>query len=297
MKTLLPAIATLLLAAGAAQAQAQTQTDRKAANAYRSEGYRLVWSDEFAVDGRPDPRKWGYEEGLERNHEAQYYQRDNAACRHGVLTIEARKQRRVNLEYDPEGKAWDQKPLYADYTSSSINTRGRFAFLYGRMEVRARIPVARGAWPAIWLLGTRLPWPQNGEIDVMEYYRIGGVPHILANTAWGGDKPYEAVWNDRKIPFSHFTQNDPEWAAKFHVWRMDWDERAIRIYLDGELLNETLLDRTVNAGGRGEGVNPFHREQFILLNLALGGDHGGPIDDSALPMRYEIDYVRVYQKR
>ncbi len=293
MKIPASAAAILLLASAAAHAQ----TGGRAANAYRSEGYRLVWSDEFDTDGRPDPRKWGYEEGFERNHEAQFYQRDNAVCRGGVLTIEARREKRINTEYDPEGTRWDQKPLYAHYTSSSVNTRGRFAFLYGRMEVRAKIPVSRGAWPAIWLLGTRLSWPQNGEIDVMEYYHINGVPHILANTAWGGRKQGEAVWNDRKIPFSHFTGDDPGWADRFHVWRMDWDEQAIRIYLDGELLNETPLDGTVNAGGRGEGINPFHSEQFILLNLALGGDNGGPIDDNALPIQYQIDYVRVYQKR
>lgn len=293
MKTHLTIIAVALLAVHAAVAQ----TPRRAANAYRSEGYRLVWSDEFSTDGRPDPRKWGYEHGFERNHEDQYYQPDNAVCRDGMLTIEARREKRVNLEYDPEGKWWDQKPLYARYTSSSVNTRGKFAFRYGRMEVRAKIPVSRGAWPAIWLLGTELPWPQNGEIDVMEYYHTAGIPYILANTAWGGRGGYEAVWNTGKIPFAHFTDSDPDWADKFHVWRMDWDEQAIRIYLDGELLNETMLDDTFNRGGRGEGVNPFRAEQYILLNLALGGDNGGPIDEGALPMRYEVDYVRVYQKK
>ncbi len=281
----------------AASAPTSAQTSRRDANAYRKEGYRLVWSDEFSVDGRPDARKWGYEEGFERNHEAQYYQRDNAVCRDGILTIEARREKRPNAEYDPDGKHWDQKPQYAHYTSSSINTRGKFAFRYGRMEVRARIPTAKGAWPAIWLLGTQLPWPHNGEIDVMEYYHTDGIPYILANMAWGGKRPYEAIWNTGKIPYERFTRRDPRWADKFHVWRMDWDERSIRIYLDGELLNETKLEDTVNRGGRGEGVNPFRHEQFILLNLALGGDNGGPIDDSALPLHYEIDYVRVYQKR
>jgi len=280
-----------------AAVQAFAQTPRRDANAYRKEGYRLVWSDEFSAAGRPDPRKWGYEEGFERNREAQYYQRDNAFCRDGILTIEARREKRPNAEYDPDGKHWDQKPPYALYTSSSINTRGKFAFRYGRMEVRARIPVARGAWPAIWLLGTRLPWPHCGEIDVMEYYHTAGTPYILANAAWGGERQGEAVWDTGKIPYERFTRRDPDWADKFHVWRMDWDERAIRIYLDGELLNETPLEETVNRGGRGEGETPFRREQFILLNLALGGDNGGPIDDSALPLRYEIDYVRVYQKK
>ena len=130
----------------------------------------------------------------------------------------------------------------------------------------------------------------------MEYYHTDGIPYILANAAWGGERPNQAVWNTGKIPYEHFTERDPDWADKFHTWRMDWNETAISIYLDGELLNRIDLSTTVNRGGEGAGINPFHREQFILLNLALGGDNGGPIDDSAMPMRYEIDYVRVYQK-
>ena len=77
---------------------------------------------------------------------------------------------------------------------------------------------------------------------------------------------------------------------------MDWDEQAIRIYLDDELLNEIPLSKTINEGTKAKGFNPFTQEQYILLNLAMGGNNGGPIDDTALPMRYEVDYVRVYQK-
>ena len=120
------------------------------------------------------------------------------------------------------------------------------------------------------------------------------MPHILANVAWGDDQRYHAVWNSKRIPYSHFTQRTPDWDQRFHVWRMDWDESAIRLYLDDELLNEVPLSTTVN-GRIGNHANPFHRPQYILLNLALGGDNGGTIDDAAFPMRYEIDYVRVYQ--
>ena len=130
----------------------------------------------------------------------------------------------------------------------------------------------------------------------MEYYRINGVPHILANVAWGNDRRYEAVWNSRRVPFTHFTGKDPNWAQQFHVWRMDWDEQFIRLYLDNELLNEVPLAATVN-GSIGHHINPFHSAQYILLNLALGGDNGGTIDDMAFPMRYEIDYVRIYQRQ
>ena len=274
----------------------QAQTSRRDANAYRKEGYKLIWSDEFNKDGRPDPSKWSYEMGFERNHEAQYYQRENVECKDGMLVFEGRKERRVSFEYNPNGRGWDQKPLYAEYTSASINTRNKFTFRYGRMEVRAKIPAVKGSWPAIWLLGIKYPWPHNGEIDVMEYYHINGVPNILANAAWGGKRHSQAIWDDEKIPFSHFTNKDPNWADKFHIWRMDWDEEAIKIYLDDELLNEIPLSKTINEGGNGEGFNPFTQEQFILLNLAMGGNNGGPIDDSVLPLIYEVDYVRVYQK-
>jgi beta-glucanase (GH16 family) len=129
----------------------------------------------------------------------------------------------------------------------------------------------------------------------MEFYRINGVPHILANVAWGSDQRYQAVWRSRRVPFTHFTAKDPGWALKFHVWRMDWDETAIRLYLDDELLNDVPLSTTVN-GAIGGHSNPFTQPQYILLNLALGGDCGGTIDDNAFPMRYEIDYVRIYKK-
>jgi len=177
-----------------------------------------------------------------------------------------------------------------------VNTAEKKEFLYGRVEVRAKIPTAGGSWPAIWLLGRGMDWPSNGEIDMMEYYRRQGVPHILANACWGTDKPWTAKWNSRAIPFTHFTDRDAQWADKFHVWRMDWDEQSIRLYLDDELLNEISQAEAVN-GKLGNGEQPFKKPQYLLLNLALGGDNGGEIDDSALPMKYLIDYVRVYQKK
>ncbi len=258
--------------------------------------WRLVWSDEFSRDGRPDEATWNYEHGFVRNHEAQWYQSENAFQQDGLLIIEARRDQRPNPTYDADSRHWGRRRPTIDYTSACLTTAGKREFLYGRLEVSARIPVSGGCWPAIWTLGSGLPWPSCGEIDLMEYYRINGRPHILANVAWGSDRPFEAVWNSRKTPFTHFTSRDPMWALRFHVWRMDWDERSIRLYLDGELLNEVPLSATVN-GEVGRHTNPFQRPQYILLNLALGGDNGGTIDDSAFPLRYEIDYVRIYEWR
>lgn len=269
--------------------------------AWAQDDWHLVWSDEFEGDGPYHDHVWEPEHGFVRNHEAQWYQGENAFQQNGCLVIEGRKEHRANPLYrgkdaDSHRHAdWRSRRECIDYTAASLTTRRSFDFLYGRLEVRARIPVAGGAWPAIWLLGKDLPWPSCGEIDVMEYYRINGVPHILANAAWGNDIPNRAVWNSRRIPFSHFTDRDAAWAEKFHTWRMDWTPEAIRIYLDDELLNDIPLTETIN-GSIGQYVNPFTRPQYILLNLAMGGDNGGDIDDEALPMRYEIEYVRVYQR-
>ena len=258
--------------------------------------WRLVWSEEFDTDGAYNATIWEPENGFVRNHEAQWYQGENARQEGGCLVIEARREHRENPLFRREGRTdWRTEREYIDYTSASLTTRRSFSFLYGRLEVKARIPTAGGAWPAIWLLGKDMPWPSCGEIDVMEYYRVNHVPHILANAAWGSDQPYHAVWNSKRIPFSHFTKQDPQWAEKFHTWRMDWTPEAIRIYLDDELLNDIPLSQTVN-GSVGQHTNPFTRPQYILLNLAIGGDNGGTIDDTAMPMRYEIDYVRVYQQ-
>ena len=268
-----------------------------AATAARSQGaWRLVWQDEFNLDGHPDPAVWQPENGFVRNHEAQWYQADNAYCRDGRLIIEARKERRANPLYAAGSRDWRRQRPHIEYTSASLTTVASFGYRYGRLEVRAKIPVTGGSWPAIWTLGQRLPWPSCGEIDLMEFYRIGGVPHILANAAWGNDRPNDAVWNSRRVPFSHFTDRDPQWADKFHVWRLDWDEHSLRFYLDDELLNDISMTQPVN-GRIGQGINPFMRPQYILLNLALGGQNGGDIDDSAMPLRYEIDYVRVYQRQ
>ena len=257
--------------------------------------WKLVWSDEFDGCGQPDSLSWNFEEGFVRNHEAQWYQRENAWQEDGKLVIEARREHRPNPTYRAGSRHWGQQREHIDYTSACVTTAGKRQFLYGRMEVCARIPTAEGAWPAIWTLGSGMEWPSCGEIDQMEFYRIDGQPHILANVAWGNDRHHSAVWNSRKIPFTHFADRDSDWEKHFHVWRMDWDTLSIRLYLDDELLNEVPLSETVN-GEVGQYSNPFTKPQYILLNLALGGDNGGPIDDEAFPMRYEIDYVRIYQK-
>ena len=266
--------------------------------AFAQDNWELIWSDEFNTDGAYDKNVWEPERGFVRNHEDQWYQGENAFCKNGCLVIEARREKKENPMYSSQARRndWRKSREYIEYTSASLTTRKSFSFTYGRMEVKAKIPTAGGAWPAIWLLGKGMEWPSCGEIDVMEYYRINGIPHILANACWGSDQRYQAVWNTKRIPFTHFTNRDQQWAEKFHIWRMDWTPQSISIFLDDELLNEIPLKETIN-GSVGQNKNPFHSPQYILLNLAIGGDNGGKIDDASMPMRYEIDYVRVYQRQ
>lgn len=144
--------------------------------------------------------------------------------------------------------------------------------------------------PAIWTLGVSGGWPSGGEIDIMEFYRVKGVPTILANFAWGTEKRFVGKWDDLKKPLSDFTGIDRDWVKKFHIWRLDWDSESLKIYLDNKLLNEVSLSETVNP----DGFNPFLQHHYLLLNLAIGGNGGDP-SASHSPFRYEVDWVRVYQ--
>lgn len=264
------------------------------ASGIKAQERELVWSDEFNTDGELNTEFWNYENGFVRNHELQWYQPQNAYCKDGVLILEARVERFPNPYYEAGSREWRKSRKDIEVTSASVNTKGKIDFQFGRVEVRAKIPTASGAWPAIWTLGTDMEWPSNGEIDIMEYYQIEGVPHILANAAWGTDERFHAKWNSKTVPYSHFLEKDPQWGDKFHIWRMDWTEDALSIYIDDELINEIDLAETVN-GILGEYKNPMRQPHYFLLDLAIGGDHGGDLDREAMPMKYEIDYVRIYK--
>jgi beta-glucanase (GH16 family) len=255
-------------------------------------GMTLVWNDEFNNTGKPDPENWIYENGFVRNQELQWYQPDNANCRNGVLLIEGKREKIKNPGYSPGSSNWKTGREYSEYTSASIQTRGLRQWQFGRFEIRARIDTACGSWPAVWTLGTSRGWPSNGEIDIMEFYRIKGIPTILANFAWGTSQRQVAKWDDLKKPLTDFTAIDPDWTKKFHVWRMDWNKDSITVFLDDKFLNSTLLSQTVNP----DGFNPFLQPHYILLNLALGGNGGDP-SKTVFPIRYEVDYVRVYQNK
>ncbi len=251
------------------------------------DGYKLVWSDEFNQNGIPDTANWGYEEGFVRNEELQWYQRENARCENGNLIIEAKKEEKPNPRYQAGNNDWRRKREMINYTSSCLITRNKHSFLYGRFVMRARIDISKGMWPAWWTLGVDKRWPANGEIDIMEYYS----GKLLANIACLG-KNRNAQWFSNT--FNIDSMGGTSWSAKFHVWRMDWTNNNIELYLDDQLLNRVNVDSAVNKDGSG--FNPFRQKHYILLDFAIGGMNGGDPSNTSFPRLFEVDYVRVYQK-
>jgi beta-glucanase (GH16 family) len=128
-----------------------------------SDGYELVWADEFNQDGRPNPENWVFEHGFVRNRELQWYQPENAFVQDGKLIIEARRERRPNPNHDPESANWKERREHIEYTSACLKTMGLHRWQYGRFEVRAKIRTEAGLWPAIWFLGVEGEWPSSGE--------------------------------------------------------------------------------------------------------------------------------------
>jgi beta-glucanase (GH16 family) len=248
-------------------------------------GYKLVWHEEFDVDGAPNPANWKFEKGFVRNEEAQWYQPNNASVQGGLLVIEARKERLTNPNYTGKGD-WKTTRQYAEYTSSSMHTNGLQTFQYGRFEMRGRIPTKAGMWPAWWTLGVSGEWPSNGEIDIMEFYQ----GKVLANVACGTSTRYSAKWDSVTKQISTLGAN---WSSEFHTWRMDWDDQQIVLYLDNQEMNTATLQSMLNA----DGTSPFKQKEYMLVNLAIGGMNGGDPSATTFPQRYEVDWIRVFQKQ
>ena len=255
--------------------------------------WKLVWSDEFEKAGLPDTTKWGYETGFIRNDEKQFYtetRKENARVEDGNLIIEARKERWKNPAFDSEAKGSGRGrrgPEFADYTSASLTTRGKAAWKQGKIEVRAKLPSGRGTWPAIWTLGTNIRevgWPTCGEIDIMEF--VGYEPGVIhANI-------HTQKYNHVKKTGKGDKINVPDASEAFHVYSVEWDAEKMDFSVDGKKYF------TYRNEGTGSDVWPYDKDQYLILNLAIGGAWGGQkgIDDSVFPQRYLIDYVRVYQK-
>lgn len=256
-------------------------------------GWKLVWSDEFSQPGLPDPARWNYEKGFIRNGELQYYtvaRAENARVESGHLVIEGRRERFTNPDHRPDGPATSRvgrsNAPFADYTSASLTTRDRASWTCGRIEVRAKLPTARGTWPAIWMLGTNMTqvgWPACGEIDIMEFVGYDpGVVHANIHT-----KAYNHVMKTGKGSSTRV----PDASEAFHVYTVEWSPQALKFFVDDKDYFTYANDGTGNASW------PFDRDHYLILNLAIGGAWGGQkgVDEAAFPQKYEIDYVRVYR--
>ncbi|MEO5713089.1 MAG: glycoside hydrolase family 16 protein [Luteolibacter sp.] len=252
----------------------------------RDPAYQLVWADEFNDDGPPDSTKWKSEEGFARNRELQWYQAANSRCEKGCLVIEARKEPVENPDFVANSPDWRKNREFAQYSSGSLITTAGNAWTYGRYEVRARFNALPGLWPAIWTTG-RGRWPHGGEIDIMEFYQ----DKILANFVWAG-KGGKDHWAATDHPIDQFDK--PTWDTKFHDWVMEWEPEKISIFLDGKLLNTLPMKDAINQDGPA--INPFASPHHFRFDLAIGANGGDP-SPTTFPQRYEIDYVRIYQKR
>jgi beta-glucanase (GH16 family) len=247
-----------------------------------SREWNLIWSDEFDGEaGTPiDDSKWTHELGGSGwgNNELEFYTNlpENASLDgNGNLAIVAR--------VDDSGSRACHYGL-CQYTSARLVTRDKFEFTYGRVEARLRIPRGQGIWPAFWMLGeniTQVGWPASGEIDIME--NIGREPQTVHGTLHGPG--YSGADNIGR-PYNI----DEDFADDFHVYAVDWDENAIRWYVDGNLYS--IL--TPNDLRGNEWV--YDHDFFILLNVAVGGHWPGMPDDTTIfPQTMLVDYVRVYQ--
>jgi beta-glucanase (GH16 family) len=272
---------TPLLAAVALGACGSGGADQAAAPAAQllapPPGYSLVWADEFDRPGLPDPAKWVYDTGMNKqgwhNKELQYYSREraeNAAVQDGKLAITARLE---SLSTQPD---WGGQR----YSSARLITAGKAAWTYGFFEIRAKLPCGKGSWPAIWMLASQGEWPAGGELDIME--QVGSDPAKVFSTVHttsgsGGNGKGGAT-------------QVPDACGAFHNYQMHWTAEQITFGIDGK-------PHAVYANAKtGKAAWPFDAPQFLILNIAIGGDLGGPVDDTALPIRMEVEHVRVYQQ-
>ncbi|MGY6741914.1 MAG: glycoside hydrolase family 16 protein [Cecembia sp.] len=234
----------------------------------------LVWADEFNYEGLPDPEKWVYDVGDHGwgNNELQYYTENdplNARVENGRLIIEAHQ----DSTYEK------------GYSSARLLTRGKAAWKYGYIEVKAKLPEGVGTWPAFWMLPEEKKyggWPKSGEIDIMEHVGYDqGVIHGTVHTE---------AFNHTKGTQIGKQINVPDCSEAFHVYAVDWKDEKIDFYLNDEKYH--TFENTGNGWEEWPFDHPFH----LILNIAVGGNWGGAqgVDPNVWPQRIEVEYVRVY---
>lgn len=214
------------------------------------------WNYELG-DGCPTLCGWG-------NEESQLYRRENAKIENGHLVIQA--------TYEDE-----------IYESARLTTKNKIEFMYGTVEVKAKLPSGKGLWPAIWMLGNDIDentWPGCGEIDIMEY--AGSRPGVI-HTSLHSPSSFGETINTRKTSFENIEEG-------FHIYKMKWTKHYIKFFIDGEEVY------TYNPEVKNEKTWPFNKPFYLLVNLAVGGKFGGhEIDNSVFPSEFVIDYIKINQ--
>lgn len=237
-----------------------------------SNSRKLIWSDEFNSASQPDRAYWNYQLGDGcpdlcgwGNNEEQVYTQDvtNVRIEDGKLIIEAIKKDSI-------------------WTSARLTTRGKMNFTYGRIEFSAKLPSGTGTWPALWMLGEAIDtqgWPACGEIDVMEH--VGRNPGVV-QSALHSQSSFGDTENKGDTQVETFD-------AEFHVYGANWLENKIEFFVDDKIFY-TYQPELLN-----EETWPFQHPFYVIMNIAMGGGLGGPIDPALTKARMEIDYVRIYE--
>lgn len=236
--------------------------------------YSLVWADEFEKAGTPDAAKWGFDIGGGGwgNNELQYYtdRTQNARVEEGHLIIEARK----------------ENFLGRGYTSARVLSKNKMAWTYGKFEIRAKLPKGIGTWPAIWLLSANDPlrWPDDGELDIME--EVGFNPNVIHGTV------HNKLYNGANGQQKGGSIKIPDAQDAFHVYSLEWTDNVITWRVDS-------TNYFTYSNSYGPQAWPYHKDFFMIMNIAIGGNWGGQqgVDASILPQQMLIDYVRVYQRK
>ena len=230
---------------------------------------KLVWQENF--NGKQlNTKDWNFELGNGcpncgwGNNERQLYTDKNHKIENGKLIITAKKKDSL-------------------YTSTRITTQGKKEFQYGRIEARAKLPVGKGIWPAFWMLGSNIKtvaWPKCGEIDILEY--VGREPHMVFTTLHTQDSHGNSI-NSKKTEIASIEEG-------FHLYAIEWSKDKIDFFVDKDLVY------TFQPSVKDENTWPFNQQFFFLINMAIGGNFGGPdVDDTVFPQEFIVDYIKVYQ--
>ncbi|ADL52413.1 glycoside hydrolase family 16 protein [Clostridium cellulovorans] len=243
---------------------------------YDESNVKLIYNEEFNEDGLPNKERWKYDLGGSGwgNEEKQNYtdSKENAKVQDGKLIITAKKER-----YE-----------FNDYTSARLLSKD--SWLYGRFEIKAKLPKGVGTWPAIWMMPKDSEygsWPQSGEMDIMEHV---GFDHGTVHATIHSQKYYWKA-NTQKAAQIQVDNVDSE----FHVYSMEWTPHKIDFFVDGKKYFTTELD-LIKDKEDGWKAWPYDKPFYLILNIAVGGSWGGQkgIDDSIFPQTMEVDYVKVY---